>query len=117
MCSYVPVLCCQHDTIDKVLQRGEKLDDLVEKSEELGLQSKTFYKTVLFLYLFFLHSDSRTSFMIANIPAACVNIFFSGYIFILSKVTINLDATRFYCAFLCFLLFQSKDMNKCCVIL
>ena len=36
----------QHDTIEKVLQRGEKLDDLVEKSEELGLQSKTFYKTV-----------------------------------------------------------------------
>ena len=37
----------QHDTIDKVLQRGEKLDDLVEKSEELGLQSKAFYKTVI----------------------------------------------------------------------
>jgi hypothetical protein len=32
-------------TIEAVLQRGEKLDDLVSKSEDLGLQSKTFYKT------------------------------------------------------------------------
>ena len=35
----------QHGTIESVLQRGEKLDDLVAKSEDLGLQSKTFYKT------------------------------------------------------------------------
>lgn len=34
-----------HNTIEAVLQRGEKLDDLVAKSEDLGLQSKTFYKT------------------------------------------------------------------------
>ena len=34
-----------HQTIESVLQRGEKLDDLVAKSEDLGLQSKTFYKT------------------------------------------------------------------------
>lgn len=34
-----------HGTIESVLQRGEKLDDLVAKSEDLGLQSKTFYKT------------------------------------------------------------------------
>uniref|UniRef100_T1JHU2 V-SNARE coiled-coil homology domain-containing protein n=1 Tax=Strigamia maritima TaxID=126957 RepID=T1JHU2_STRMM len=34
-----------HNTIEAVLQRGEKLDDLVVKSEELSLQSKTFYKT------------------------------------------------------------------------
>lgn len=31
-------------TIDKVLQRGEKLDDLVEKSGALSNQSKQFYK-------------------------------------------------------------------------
>ncbi len=31
-------------TIDKVLQRGEKLDDLVEKSGNLSNQSKQFYK-------------------------------------------------------------------------
>jgi len=36
----------QHNTIEAVLQRGEKLDDLVEKSEGLTLQSKAFYKTV-----------------------------------------------------------------------
>lgn len=34
-----------HNTIDAVLQRGEKLDDLIIKSEELSMQSKTFYKT------------------------------------------------------------------------
>jgi synaptobrevin family protein YKT6 len=34
-----------HSTIKAVLERGEKLDDLVAKSEELSMQSKTFYKT------------------------------------------------------------------------
>lgn len=34
-----------HNTIETVLQRGERLDDLVEKSEGLTLQSKAFYKT------------------------------------------------------------------------
>lgn len=33
-----------HSTIDNVLQRGEKLEDLVEKSGELSSQSKLFYK-------------------------------------------------------------------------
>lgn len=33
-----------HKTIDSVLQRGEKLEDLVEKSGELSTQSKLFYK-------------------------------------------------------------------------
>ena len=35
----------QHNTIEAVLQRGEKLDDLVDKSEALSMQSKAFYKT------------------------------------------------------------------------
>uniref|UniRef100_A0A8D8QX07 Synaptobrevin homolog YKT6 n=1 Tax=Cacopsylla melanoneura TaxID=428564 RepID=A0A8D8QX07_9HEMI len=34
-----------HNTIQAVLQRGEKLDDLVGKSEELSMSSKAFYKT------------------------------------------------------------------------
>jgi synaptobrevin family protein YKT6 len=34
-----------HNTIEAVLQRGEKLDDLVAKSEGLSVQSKMFYKT------------------------------------------------------------------------
>lgn len=34
-----------HNTIEAVLQRGEKLDDLVVKSEGLSIQSKAFYKT------------------------------------------------------------------------
>ncbi|XP_026811666.1 synaptobrevin homolog YKT6 [Rhopalosiphum maidis] len=34
-----------HNTIEAVLERGEKLDDLVAKSEGLSMQSKAFYKT------------------------------------------------------------------------
>jgi len=33
-----------HNTIESVLQRGEKLEDLVERSGELSTQSKLFYK-------------------------------------------------------------------------
>ncbi|KRZ45537.1 Synaptobrevin -like protein YKT6, partial [Trichinella pseudospiralis] len=33
-----------HNTIQAVLERGEKLDDLVERSEGLNVQSKMFYK-------------------------------------------------------------------------
>lgn len=32
--------------MESLLERGEKLDDLVAKSEHLGNQSKAFYKTV-----------------------------------------------------------------------
>lgn len=34
-----------HSTIANLLRRGEKLDDLVAKSEDLSTQSKLFYKT------------------------------------------------------------------------
>lgn len=34
-----------HDTINGILERGEKLDTLVERSDDLSLQSKMFYKT------------------------------------------------------------------------
>ncbi|KAI9143137.1 YKT6 v-SNARE protein-like protein [Paraphysoderma sedebokerense] len=34
-----------HKTINSVLERGEKLDDLVAKSDQLSTASKTFYKT------------------------------------------------------------------------
>ena len=33
-----------HKTIDDVLKRGEKLDDLVDRSNDLSAQSKMFYK-------------------------------------------------------------------------
>ena len=33
-----------HNTIDNVLARGEKLEDLVDRSTELSAQSKMFYK-------------------------------------------------------------------------
>lgn len=34
-----------HNSITNILKRGEKLDDLVAKSEDLSSQSKLFYKT------------------------------------------------------------------------
>jgi synaptobrevin family protein YKT6 len=34
-----------HKTIESVLQRGEKLDSLVERSDALSTQSRLFYKT------------------------------------------------------------------------
>lgn len=34
-----------HKTIESVLQRGEKIDDLVAKSDGLSAQSKMFYRT------------------------------------------------------------------------
>ncbi|KAH8397832.1 hypothetical protein KR222_003541 [Zaprionus bogoriensis] len=33
------------NTIEAVLERGEKLEDMVSKSEQLSMQSKAFYKT------------------------------------------------------------------------
>lgn len=33
------------NTIESVLERGEKLEDMVTKSEQLSMQSKAFYKT------------------------------------------------------------------------
>nr|XP_019587219.1 PREDICTED: synaptobrevin homolog YKT6 [Rhinolophus sinicus] len=34
-----------HSTMESLLERGEKIDDLVSKSEVLGIHSKAFYKT------------------------------------------------------------------------
>ena len=34
-----------HKTIESVLERGEKLDSLVERSDALSAQSKLFYKS------------------------------------------------------------------------
>jgi len=39
------LLTIQHKTIESVLERGEKLDNLVERSNALSAQSKMFYKT------------------------------------------------------------------------
>jgi len=36
-----------HKTIESVLQRGEKIDDLVAKSDGLSAQSKMFYRTFM----------------------------------------------------------------------
>lgn len=36
-----------HKTIESVLQRGEKIDDLVAKSDGLSAQSKMFYSKCL----------------------------------------------------------------------
>lgn len=42
-----------HKTIESVLERGEKIDTLVEKSDGLNAQSKMFYKQVCLLVLVF----------------------------------------------------------------
>lgn len=41
-----PTSFMQHNTMESLLERGEKIDDLVSKSEVLGIHSKAFYKTV-----------------------------------------------------------------------
>lgn len=38
-----------HKTIESVLQRGEKIDDLVAKSDGLSAQSKMFYSKLTYL--------------------------------------------------------------------
>lgn len=38
-------LILQHKTIESVLERGEKINDLVDRSNALSAQSKAFYKT------------------------------------------------------------------------
>jgi synaptobrevin family protein YKT6 len=43
-----------HKTIESVLQRGEKIDDLVAKSDGLSAQSKMFYSKSLCLFMFWL---------------------------------------------------------------
>jgi hypothetical protein len=50
-----------HKTLESVLERGEKLDDLVQKSEGLSAQSKMFYTQVSF----FQHPE--TIFIVADI--------------------------------------------------
>ncbi|VDM16907.1 unnamed protein product [Hydatigera taeniaeformis] len=42
-----------HQTLETLIERGEKLDDLVIKSEDLSSQSKLFYQTVNTLLMFF----------------------------------------------------------------
>jgi len=45
VCIVTDGMILQHKTIESVLQRGEKLDNLVERSNALSMQSKAFYKT------------------------------------------------------------------------
>jgi synaptobrevin family protein YKT6 len=40
-----------HKTIESVLERGEKIDNLVQKSDGLSAQSKMFYTQVHFTYI------------------------------------------------------------------
>ena len=63
-----------HKTIESVLERGEKIDSLVEKSDGLSAQSKMFYKQVclLLLPIAFCHVDAvlpagkATKFLLCN---------------------------------------------------
>jgi len=40
----VLVISLQHETIEHLLERGEKLNDLVDKTDKLSGASKAFYK-------------------------------------------------------------------------
>ena len=37
----------QHETIEHMLERGQKLDELVDKTDKLSGTSKAFYKEVI----------------------------------------------------------------------
>lgn len=54
-----------HKTIESVLQRGEKIDDLVAKSDGLSSQSKMFYR--------------MCTPMCARLGSSLWNFFFRGY--------------------------------------
>ena len=43
----------QHETLEAMLERGERLDDLVAKTDKLSTTSKAFYKEVWFLHFIF----------------------------------------------------------------
>ena len=43
----------QHDTIEAALERGVKLDELIEKSDDLSASSKMFYKARQYLSALF----------------------------------------------------------------
>ena len=46
----VLVFSLQHETIEHLLERGEKLNDLVDKTDKLSGASKAFYKEVSSCY-------------------------------------------------------------------
>ena len=46
MNNLIRLSCLQHRNIDAVLNRGEKIDVLVDRSNDLNTQSKLFYKQV-----------------------------------------------------------------------
>ncbi len=48
-----------HKTIESVLQRGEKIDDLVAKSDGLSAQSKMFYSEYLANFGYFSQNANK----------------------------------------------------------
>lgn len=63
-----------HKTIDSVLARGEKIDDLVAKSDGLSAQSKMFYTQVSFLSAMDMQSYPLTSFYQAKKQNSCCTV-------------------------------------------
>ena len=69
----------QHKTIESVLERGEKLNDLVDRSNALSAQSKMFYKTakkVRSVVVMELHSNSDHDFWSAAKLVLCADVDF-----------------------------------------
>jgi hypothetical protein len=61
----------QHKTIESVLQRGEKLDNLVERSQALSSQTKMFYKTAKKVSIHFYVWSPRSDHLIAKLVLRC----------------------------------------------
>lgn len=102
-----------HNTITNILQRGEKLDNLVAKSEDLSMQSKVFYKTArktnqccqlywfavhLLLHTNATHMITLNQFDQTNCCSICINLLYYFFITCLFRfLSLSFFAT---CSFL-----------------
>jgi hypothetical protein len=80
----------QHKNIESMLDRGEKIDSLVEKSNDLNSQSKLFYKQVRPCIKFSMQTQYRVAYFL------CITVFFYLNGFLSSA--------------------QAAKMNSCCTI-
>ena len=61
-----------HKTIESVLQRGEKLDSLVERSDALSTQSRLFYKTAKKQVFPYARELVNIEFMLSGYVRGCI---------------------------------------------
>ena len=87
-----------HKTIESVLERGEKIDNLVAKSDGLSAQSKMFYTQVRILFFSILISKAKLSrnnlkFYYPPLYISLFSIMHTSISFI-SKLTIRLKPSK-----------------------